>query len=264
MKFKEWLKNPEVDSKKDGDRKHHWAWSIDDIQIVDPLKEDVRTGASFSNPFKHDYHFRFHNTNNMRGTQIGEADIASHTAHARTFNYDHLNSILKYKGNSHMINNPLRGMKPKYGLNIEPQNHAEHLANLDHVTSHQLVRSHVVFRGATSRLPIEHLEHGQQFVDHGYTGTSHDWVTGSSYGDLDEHSGKAKMFRIHLPAGTKAYHLDNHENAFQDEHETLLARGTRFQVGRHHEYAKHHVVDLHVVGQGEHKPIDWNNLRTPE
>jgi hypothetical protein len=254
-RFKSWIKK----DVKDG-RKNHLAWDTDHIDYQPMMREDASIPVhDIHNPVRHNGDMG--NDKRGRGSQLTHEDHRSMSEHALSFSPEHQQTISgEYKTFSSRINRPLRTGEYDGDHNVDPEiipmdkhEHSDHVEKLDHITSHVMPRDHVTFRGATSRYDFHKLNPGDHFIDYGYTGTSHDPDTAHDFsskmttptGDI-----KHKLFRIHMPAGTKAYHLDRHENDHDHEQETLLHRGTKFRVGDHHSYDNHHVVDLHVVSQG--------------
>jgi hypothetical protein len=254
QRFKNWL-SPDL-------RQGHLTW--DPEEVSQPVCEDAAKPVyHWENPKHHDMTIAQHKGDHS-GSVFDAKDHASMALHAETFDTDHARTISEYKEMSSRINVPLRtghhpdrpekigdGWEHKKWINKDA--HAHYVNDLDHITNHALPRDHVAFRGATRRWNLEKMPPGHEFIDHGFTGTSHDPKIGADFShraDWGATRGKYHLFRVHMPAGTKAYHMDRHENDFDTEKETLLARGTKFRVGDHHSYRDAHVVDLHVVSQG--------------
>lgn len=255
-RFKKWKKDVI-------DRKNHLSWGPDDLEIsslaYEPNVDEDSQGFSgphdFANPKVHSKGIENDTHGDNSGSILGPRDNLSMSEHASTFNAHHIESIEQYKMQSKIINDPFRtGInRPQHNELMDHSEHQFHVKNLDHVTSHRMPNDHVTFRGVDDRWhEAEKLKPGDHIFDRGYTGTSHVPSVASDFAAASA-TGHKPIFRIHMPAGTKAYHLDRHESGHEHEQETLLHRGTKFRVGDHHRYDKHHVIDLHVVSQGHDK-----------
>jgi hypothetical protein len=269
-RFRRWLtENDDVPVERNN-RDNHLSWDQGDTDYEpnaaisnEPNVPDVVEDASqhirdIHSPIKHSGDVGNDTVGDNSGSTLKHTDNLSMNDHAQTFTPDHRNTLNLYKSMSPHINTPLRTGQ-LYTQDDDPEDritrseHATYTSHMDHITSHVMPTAHVTFRGATKRYDFHKMKPGDHIIDHGYTGTTHSPDTAhdfSSKMEMPNGEMKHKLFRIHMPAGTKAYHLDRHENDHQQEQETLLHRGTKFLVGNHHSYDNHHVVDLHVVDQG--------------
>ena len=135
------------------------------------------------------------------------------------------------------------------------------IKRMDYNTSLPSKQSTRTFRGYQQSFPIDHMEPGQEFTDHGYTGTSLRKEVAHSFADYSSvHPNHKVVAVINSPQGTRGHLLDHPDisSPLQHEKEYTLQRGTRFRVERHslHEemgdygvMRKYHLVHLHVVGQ---------------
>jgi hypothetical protein len=171
--------------------------------------------------------------------------------HAKNIDKNHrdtLKSIQHYKSDGYeRINNDLRKNR-----DLHPHDY-NHVGHLDHATSFKTTHDMHVFRGVHKEaLPYHTMHPGTEFTDHGYTSTSlrHGAAMGFGGGGYSKDN-KAHVFKIHVPAGTKAHHFDSHNVENQHENEVVLGRGTRFRVTHHsvdHENRTHY-IHATVVGQ---------------
>lgn len=270
-RFRSWLK--ENDDVSSDFRENHFSWDQGDldyepnpaIRYEPNITEDAgkKMVRDWSNPIRHERHLESDSRGNNSGSILNHTDHLSMSQHALSFKDNHRKSIDYYKNYSPHVNGPLRTgvYRAMHGdeEGLSKHEHAPYVKDLDHVTSHVMMNNHVTFRGMTKRYDPVTLRPGDHMTDYGYTGTSHS----AGIADDFSHKGptatgemKMRMFRIHMPAGTKAYHMDRHENDHDHEQETLLHRGTKFRIGDHHDYYGHHVVDLHVVSQGHEPPTN--------
>lgn len=154
-------------------------------------------------------------------------------------------AISNYKLHTYAhMNDSLRRDKP-----MLPDHHHD-VEHMDHATSFKTKHDMHVYRGVNhmKKHELHALKPGTRFHDHGYTSTSSDHDTATNFGN-GGHGDKKHVFKIHVPAGTKAHHVDAHYSAFKHEHEVVLHRGTHFEVTHHSSDKHHHYIHAKVVGQ---------------
>lgn len=236
--FKKFLENLKTPKPEKEDRKDRFKWDIDHIEIHPKKKLDEKT---YSHPDHdsgaHPEHLPHHDQFKAHGEHINKHHEKKHLA-----------AIHRYKEDSSIVNDHLRSGKKPHAVQKEITHH------LDHVTSHKTTKDMHVYRGADQKHHDWHnLKPGTEFTDHGYTSTTLSHNTASEFGDrkILKHGvhDKHHIFKIHLPAGTKAHHFDHHENESDHEHEVVLHRGTKFKVTHHSTHGNHHYIHATVVGQ---------------
>lgn len=266
----------------------HLGWKISDVEFHDDDKKPIneyhgglthpysdiekkKAGKAAADAAKKPYHsdhpdqlnLKFKGEKNLgthdRPHKITSASVIEEHSHSDTedhfehhninINSKHIKAIHDYKRDSSEINETLRNSKGKRTPDYKKE--------LDHVTSHTTTKPMTVYRGIHDS-EFHSKKVGTTFTDHGYTGTSikphvaRGFAHDAKYDE--EHYDKTKtqgsIFRIHMPAGTKAHYLDMHNGPCASEHEVLLHRGTKFKIKGHSEdeHGKR-VIDLHVVGQ---------------
>lgn len=226
-------------------RRRHLAWGIQDVQFRRRIDEDYDVVAKRVEP-------------------ISQEELDHHAEHRKTYDDQMKRSHAFYKMSSHHFNDQLRNQenhsseghvsikdydyragspnRRSKGLVNEKDGHKiEHFHALDRITGKPTKTDMHVYRGF-SNFPVHEMKPGTEFIDHGYTGTSRDVRTATSFSHL---TGGPKpmdhIARIHVPAGTKAHYLDHptaeqpSESMHSRENEILLHRGTRFRVMGHSE-----------------------------
>jgi hypothetical protein len=246
--FREEMQNDESD---------HISWSDNDVDF-DPssiTEKNIKPG-SYDAPVHED----------PKMTHYGHED--SFVQHAATFTPEHLRQIGRYKYRFDTEFNGLirknkgdldKTVKTQAKIGLKPLSVVRSkFDHLDHVTSHVTSSDIAGYRG-TEHLDMTKMKPGQRFTDHGYTGISRDPGIARDYSspETEEDTGHTHIFKVHVPAGSRGYHLDRHDdeklNPKWHEHEFLLSRGSTFEVTHHsrgeYEGQKYHVVHVKVVGQ---------------
>lgn len=141
----------------------------------------------------------------------------------------------------------------------------KHVAGLDRVTSYNTRVSSHYYRGIDRLSGIHLKKPGEEFIDHGYTGTSRSPDVAIDFSG-EHHGGPLHGYRIlariHVPPGTKGHYLEQNKDFAEDfgEKEFLLHRGTRFRVTGHsvmdHPHSRVHIMHMTVAGQHP-KKIEW-------
>ena len=266
INFKSFL----TEAKKKKTRKDRFTWKEGDVTVTKAkgLKEAEEHHGTWENPRtdhvthrdedKPHWNDYKHQTNNHEKYRKETEEHLSSEAekHAKTFSDEHHAARKYYKADSGEINMAHRHI---------PQEHlAEHIKektkNLDHITSQKTSKDMHVYRGFSGH-EIHKLQHGDTVHDKAYVSTSVSHATARQLfasahpTKYDTTTHKHVLAKIHVPAGTKGYHIDHHEDHENaGESEFLLHRGTHFKVtGHSHDPATHtHYVHMTVHHQDEH------------
>lgn len=258
-------------------RRGHMAWGIQDVAFRRRIDESYDVDAHSVEP-------------------ISQEELDHHAEHRASYDDQMKRSHAFYKMSSYHFNDSLRNQdnhspeghirvkdyrsfsnRRSVGLVDEKRGHKiDHYDALDRITGKPTKTDMHVYRGF-SDFPVHEMKPGTEFTDHGYTGTSRNVRTATSFSHLTSGSKPMEhIARIHVPAGTKAHYLD-HPTAEQPsgsmhsrENEILLHRGTRFRVMGHSEIDREtarnfvgghsdlalpmRIVHLKVVGQ-DPKPL---------
>lgn len=270
------------------DRLNHLCWTAGDLDLDLHEREEVlgKPGKKFQAPDWMYGDLHRISRDDMRAKDFHPADHEGFRDHNEKVYSDHGDTLVHahiYKRWS-SINGILRNSRregsilipdikstrdfphlPSGTILTDADKAAEHTRALERVTSYQTRAPATVWRGVDRGAGIHLKSPGQEFMDHGFTGTSlrpeiaEDFAGEHHGGPLD---GRRILARIHVPAGTKGHYLESDKSMAEDfqEHEFLLHRGTRFRVMGHSigSDTRVHVMHLRVVGQHP-KNLVWRN-----
>jgi hypothetical protein len=197
-------------------------------------------------------------------------NIESMHNQAQGFYPDHRFVIEDYKEGTPLYSSILRGSGKIYDWyapdELSEGEEQDRINDLKHVTSHKLVQPQILYRG--SRRDSDILPKNSKFTDKGFVSTSYGLETPIEF------SFNNRLFAIHAPVGTKAYHIDKlgeGNPAWLHQQEVLLHPDTHFKVVGHsfHEAGNYvpkiHVTHVAVIGQGYNKDKPkYSLLKSPE
>ena len=261
-------------------RKNHLSWGEGDLQhhekiignkdlawILEPEKEVIT---------------KIDDIGLAKPTVLPKSVKSSFVEHHSTLTKTDTQAIDDYKNDSSNVNTYLRNQERSKST---PELDSK-VSQLDSITNHKIPEDTYVYRGSV--INPNKFTVGHEFTDHGFTGTTPNPGMAVNFSSSFKHNydeepnkpyGKAPIkrntiFKIHLPKGTKAHHIDLQDSDHADEEEILIRRGTRFKVTGHskgyvergtgsHKISKPiHVVHVEVVHQHEPtKPITSKEVK---
>lgn len=272
-KFKEFLLEKK---KKEKIRKDRFVWDTSDIVVHSGIREEYNEFGIHTDPYgsfhhprvEHVKHFRYYKNGEYHDSDVEKhLESPEHTESLKSFidagntlNDDNKAHIADYKESSSRVNFYLRNGERQEKKDPQVEDKIE---GLDKITNMHTKHPITVYRGGTNFV-LSHGNNfppGSEFTDHGYVSTSFNPDQARKFGDMTATKGKGilgevkhtkPIFKIHVPAGSKAHHFDSeahNDHEFRHENEVVLHRGTRFRVSHHsRDNQGFHYIHVHVIG----------------
>jgi hypothetical protein len=158
-------------------------------------------------------------------------EISNKLSSSNNYTPEHAKAIAKYTGtDSGPLNNALiKGKSVK--------KHEAHAKSLDSAIDNNRIQHDVHVYSGTSFNPMHHMDEKGRLHSPAYISATHARSVAAGYA---QHGGKSYGMRhivhIHLKAGDPATHV-SHLSDYDDEHETIIKRGTTLQ---HHGHEDHY------------------------
>jgi hypothetical protein len=174
-----------------------------------------------------------------------DAEISKKLHSTNKFSANHEDAIRGYTNDSEggepgsqTINKPL--ISGKFSNKTHQKNVEAHAKQLDSAIDKNKIKHDVHVYSGTSFDPMKHMDEKGRLHSPAYISATHSKPVAGGYAQSGgEGYGMRHIMHIHLKKGDPATHV-SHLSDFDDEHETLIKRGTTLQHHGHEDHYNSH------------------------